>query len=152
MGGQNHPGTRLIAYCTMEEKDLQRVSSDPWIKFLNGANHNYPESVLLEDLGNVRERMEEVFADTSSPDTRMSDDMNFTNPELIYLYNQVLEDMNSLDDEKEPCNICKLSLDKYTIITYFTAVFNLYKLLPYSNLYISIFSVKMSRFSYSLYN
>ena len=80
MGGQNHPGTRLVAYCTMEEKDLQRVSSDPWIKFLKGSNQNYPESALIEDLAKVRERMAEVFADSSSPDTRMSDDMNFTNP------------------------------------------------------------------------
>ena len=40
--------------------------------------------------------------------------MNFRNQNLVYIYNQVLDDINSLEDETEPCNICKLSIDKYT--------------------------------------
>ncbi len=53
------------------------------MRFLEGENPGYPVVALQEDLAEVRERTGKVRADRTSPDTRMSDDMNGFNPAMV---------------------------------------------------------------------
>ena len=46
----------------------------------NGDNPNYPVQALARDLQRLRDRVEKLENDDTSPDGRMSDDMNGTNP------------------------------------------------------------------------
>ena len=53
------------------------------MRFLEGDNPDYPVTALQEDLAEVRERTGKVRADSTSVDTRMSDDMNGFNPAMV---------------------------------------------------------------------
>lgn len=75
-----HSGALEVWYWTMAKKDLQRVQTNPWVEFLAGDRPNYPIDSLQADLAKVRDNMAEMRADTCSPDTRLSDDMNHINP------------------------------------------------------------------------
>lgn len=76
-------GAREVYYWSMDRADLTRVQEDEWIRFLEGDNPEYPVAALLEDLKEVRTRMLKVRSDSTSPDTRMSDDMNGFNPAMV---------------------------------------------------------------------
>ena len=76
-------GALEVYYWSMDRADLGRVQEDEWVRFLEGDNPDYPVNALLEDLKEVRERTGKVRADSSSPDTRMSDDMNGFNPAMV---------------------------------------------------------------------
>jgi hypothetical protein len=64
----------------MARQDLERVEQNPWVQFLEGNNPDYPTVALQAALAQVRLDMAEMAADTSTPDTRLSDDMNHINP------------------------------------------------------------------------
>ena len=73
-------GAEQVYYWSMDRRDLERVPMEGWIAFLEGQNPDYPEEALQEDVSTVRSKMERMRNDLSSPDTRLSDDMNGTNP------------------------------------------------------------------------
>ena len=73
-------GAMEVWYWSMNREDLPRVESDPWVSYLEGENPDYPADALRNAMGRVRRDMEEMAADTCSPDTRLSDDMNHINP------------------------------------------------------------------------
>ncbi|MDP6042498.1 MAG: hypothetical protein QGG64_28360, partial [Candidatus Latescibacteria bacterium] len=80
---KEHPfssGAMEVWYWSMNRNDLKRVESNPWVQYLEGNNSEYPATALQAALERVRRDMEEMAADTSSPDTRLSDDMNHINP------------------------------------------------------------------------
>ena len=80
---QDHPfdsGALEVWYWSMDRDDLKRVEQNPWVQYLEGNNPDYPTTALQAALGQVRSDMAEVAADASSPDTRLSDDMNHINP------------------------------------------------------------------------
>ena len=61
-----------------DHKDL--LAGDPWIQYLEGGNPGFPEQALLADFEKLRHNLEVMRADTATPDTRLSDDMNHINP------------------------------------------------------------------------
>jgi hypothetical protein len=73
-------GAMEVWYWSMNRDDLKRVDHDPWVQYLEGKNADYPTVALQDALERVRKDMEEMNADTCSPDTRLSDDMNGINP------------------------------------------------------------------------
>lgn len=76
-------GAEQVYYWSMDRRDLERVPMEGWIAFLEGQNPGYPEEALLEDISTVRSKMERMRNDLSTPDTRLSDDMNGTNPAAV---------------------------------------------------------------------
>jgi hypothetical protein len=58
---------------SMDRKDLERVPKEGWIGFLEGSNPDYPVQALQADFEYIRERMEEMREDPTSPDTRLAD-------------------------------------------------------------------------------
>jgi hypothetical protein len=73
-------GALEVYYWSMDRADLRRVSALDWIRYLEGENASYPVAALEQDLATVRHKVELMRQDTSSPDTRLSDDMNHINP------------------------------------------------------------------------
>jgi hypothetical protein len=73
-------GAMEVWYWSQNQDDVSRVEHNPWVQYLEGNNDAYPAAALKDALGRVRRDMEEMAADTCSPDTRLSDDMNHINP------------------------------------------------------------------------
>ena len=73
-------GALEVYYWSMNPAHRDLLEDDPWVQFLAGNKPDYPQEALLADLVKVRSNMEKVRADTASPDTRLSDDMNPINP------------------------------------------------------------------------
>lgn len=74
------PGLLDIAYWSMRGDDLARVASNPWIAFLRGEAPQFAESALRADLNRIRTRIAAMRQDTTTPDTRLSDDPMKFNP------------------------------------------------------------------------
>lgn len=74
------PGVLEMAYWSMRDDDLARVAGHPWIAFLQGRAPNYAESALRADLNRIRTRVAAMRQDTTTPDTRLSDDPMKFNP------------------------------------------------------------------------
>ena len=70
-------------YWTMDRRDLDRLPMTGWTAYLHGKDPDYPERALTDALEDVRSRMEDMYRDTASEDTRMSDDPNRINPALV---------------------------------------------------------------------
>jgi hypothetical protein len=94
-----------IYYLSMRPADLKRVLQDEtktaskseasyrdnvqnsrdlgWLRYLQGDNPGYPEMALRSDLDQIRTRVRDMRADTSTPDTRLSDDPMGYNPARV---------------------------------------------------------------------
>jgi hypothetical protein len=83
-------GAKEVWYWSMNPDDAKRVANDPWVQYLQGDNPDYPTKALEASLGRVRTDMARMAADTCSPDTRLSDDMNSINPAKIDALNQLM--------------------------------------------------------------
>ena len=83
-------GALEVWYWSMNGDDLSRVEQDPWVRYLEGKNADYPVTALRASLAQVRADMAAVAADTCSPDTRLSDDMNHLNPAKTGVLNQLM--------------------------------------------------------------
>jgi hypothetical protein len=64
----------------MADEDRARVRESRWLDYLEGQNPDYPVEALSEALDQVRQRVAAMRADPTTPDTRLSDDMNHLNP------------------------------------------------------------------------
>ena len=73
-------GALELYYWSMKPEDRKSVSTNGWISFLEGSNPDYPVKALQDGLDRVRLRVEQMRRDTTTPDTRLSDDMNKINP------------------------------------------------------------------------
>ena len=74
-------GALDVYYWSMERDDLKRLNTEGgWLGFLEGNADDYPEAALQRDFERVRVQMEKVHADTTTPDTRLSDNPNPLNP------------------------------------------------------------------------
>ncbi|MBT6145605.1 MAG: hypothetical protein HOH74_09260 [Gemmatimonadetes bacterium] len=77
-------GALDVFYWSMDRQDLKWLNSDSgWIGFLEGKAADYPVQALQRDFGRVREQMEKVRNDPTTPDTRLSDNPNPLNPATI---------------------------------------------------------------------
>ena len=75
-----NPGALEVYTWSMDRKDLERVTGNAWIAYLEGNDAGFPVTALEQDIVSVREKMERMRQDTSTPDTRLSDVMNGMNP------------------------------------------------------------------------
>ena len=73
-------GAVEVAYWSMKPDDLSRVGSNSWVTYLSGKNADYPEAALRADLARIRQRVIGMREDTTTPDTRLSDDPMKFNP------------------------------------------------------------------------
>lgn len=77
-------GALDVYYWSMQRDDLKRLNTEGgWIGFLEGNAADYPEAALQRDFERVRGQMEKVHNDTTTPDTRLSDNPNPLNPATI---------------------------------------------------------------------
>ena len=83
-------GALEVYYWSMERQDLERLPKIDWIGFLEGENPAYPVQALERDLTRVRQKMEAMEQDATTPDTRLSDDMNPLNPATIEVLTQLM--------------------------------------------------------------
>ena len=58
---------------SMNRKDLERISMDKWINYLEGKNPDYPEQALSKEFASIREQMKGMRNDPTTPDTRLAD-------------------------------------------------------------------------------
>lgn len=58
---------------SMNKKDLERIKDDPWIQFITGKNPDYPEQTLRKQLEFIRQIMERMRQEPTTPDTRVAD-------------------------------------------------------------------------------
>jgi hypothetical protein len=84
------PSALELYYWTLDRSALELLPARPrWIAYLDGDDPDYPVAALQEDLAVVRRRVEQMRQDTSTPDTRMSDDPNALNPAQIDALNRL---------------------------------------------------------------
>lgn len=76
-------GLTEIAYLSMKPEDLAKVPSDPWFNYLAGKDKDYPERRLRGDLSLIRQRVQGIRSDTTTPDTRLADDPMENNPASV---------------------------------------------------------------------
>jgi len=74
---------REIYYLTQKAGDRSRVPPDEWFDYLDGKNAAYPETALRRDLERIRQRVEAMRRDTTTPDTRLADDPLPFNPASV---------------------------------------------------------------------
>ncbi|HZO91913.1 MAG TPA: hypothetical protein VFB38_26585 [Chthonomonadaceae bacterium] len=65
---------------TMKPEDRERLPGSDWLAYLDGKNPGYPEQALQADLERIRQRLDGMRADPTTPDTRLSDDPMVYNP------------------------------------------------------------------------
>ncbi len=66
------------------ERDHALVASDPWVRFLDGKDDDYPVRKLSADLEQVRRKVELRERDTRSADMLLSEDPNGINPAEVW--------------------------------------------------------------------
>jgi hypothetical protein len=76
-------GAVQVWYWSMNPDDLERIGTGGWNGFLAGRNDNYPEQQLRSDFVNIRNRVQAMRNDTTTPDTRLSDDPMPYNPATV---------------------------------------------------------------------
>jgi hypothetical protein len=72
-GNQYFEVQRDIYLWLMNPADLAHLGSDPWLRFLDGKDPDYPMRALQADFERLRRRVELMRSDPSTPDTRASD-------------------------------------------------------------------------------
>jgi hypothetical protein len=73
-------GALEVYYWSMKPDDSKRVVDNDWVRYLQGRNSGYPESVLRRDLKAVQDRVEGMRRDLSPPEKRLADNMMEYNP------------------------------------------------------------------------
>ena len=76
-------GALDVYYWSLDEADAVRVARNPWVRYLQGHNEDYPVAALQQDFSTVRQKMELVRNDPTTPDTRLSDNPNPYNPATV---------------------------------------------------------------------
>jgi hypothetical protein len=83
-------GALEVYFWSLDRKDLHRVADDPWVRYLEGQNPDYPVQALQAALEEVRHKVEWMYTDPTTPDTRLSDDMNHINPATTEALTQLM--------------------------------------------------------------
>lgn len=74
---------RDIYLTTFDRSDLEGLSRDPWIRYLDGDNAGYPLDALRRDIKTVQVRVEGIRSDTSVDSERPSDYAQRFNPAQV---------------------------------------------------------------------
>jgi hypothetical protein len=72
-----------IYFLGMKPADKERVKDNPWIAYLDGKNPRYAETMLRRDLERIRQRVQGMRQDPTTPDTRLADDPLKFNPASV---------------------------------------------------------------------
>jgi len=83
-------GALEVYYWSMDSDHRDLLADDPWIQYLEGNNAAFPEEALQADFERLRGNLEAMRADTATPDTRLSDDMNHINPAVTENLNKLM--------------------------------------------------------------
>lgn len=76
-------GAQEVWYWSMQPADLERLPKAGWLAYLQGADPDYPVRALQADFAAVREKVAAMRLDTTTPDTRLSDDPMGFNPATV---------------------------------------------------------------------
>ena len=77
------PGAPDMYYLTMDERDRKWFSGNGWYDYLEGKNPSFPEQMLQADFESIRQKHQMLLEDTTTPDTRLSDDPMPINPASV---------------------------------------------------------------------
>ncbi|SIO28566.1 hypothetical protein SAMN05444166_3498 [Singulisphaera sp. GP187] len=80
-----------IYYLSMKPADRAATAGDPWLKYLDGGDSGYPVRALRGDLARIRQRVEGMRLDSTSPDTRLADDPMEYNPASVTALIQLMQ-------------------------------------------------------------
>ena len=80
-----------IFFLAMTSNDQERVMNSPWVQYLSGKNIEYPTQILQRDLAAIRSTVKAMRNDTTTPDTRLSDDPLRFNPVRIEALNELMQ-------------------------------------------------------------
>ena len=83
-------GALDVYYWSMDPDDLKYVPENAWLKFLDGENEGFAEAALRREFASIREKANGMRRDTSTPDTRMSDDTLRYNPAINSCLTQLM--------------------------------------------------------------
>ena len=72
-----------VWFWSMQDADKKLIAGDEWVRYLGGDNPGFPVKSLQREFSELRTRVERMHRDTSSPDTRMSDDPMGANPAVV---------------------------------------------------------------------
>jgi hypothetical protein len=81
-----HPyshGASEIYFWSMQPEDRARLPATGWFRFLDGQEPDYPEQVLRDGLSSVRQKVQAMRLDPTTPDTRLADDPMQYNPATV---------------------------------------------------------------------
>jgi hypothetical protein len=96
-----------IYYLSMDRRDRELVPANSWLSYLDGKNPNYPEHALRDDLSSIRDRVAAMRQDTTTPDTRLSDDPMPYNPASVNALRELM--LGGIDCGKKgsvlPCRV-----------------------------------------------
>ena len=71
---------RDVYFFTFDRSALEGLASDPWIRYLDGKNRDYPLQALQADIATIRSRLDRMQADDSVDYERPSDYTQRFNP------------------------------------------------------------------------
>lgn len=72
-----------LYYLSMRQSDRLRTPETPWLSYLEGNNPEYPVTALRADLAAIRDKIAAMRMDSTTPDTRLSDDSMKYNPAQV---------------------------------------------------------------------
>jgi hypothetical protein len=72
-----------LYWLSMDPRDRKRVKDADWVRYLQGSNPAYPEQSFRQDLATIRNRMERLREDPTTPDTRLADDPKKYSPAMV---------------------------------------------------------------------
>jgi hypothetical protein len=78
-------GAFEIYYWSMKEEDRRRVpaGSSGWVAYLDGKDPGFPDRALRSEFNALRQKVADMRADPTTPDTRLSDDPMPYNPATV---------------------------------------------------------------------
>ena len=80
-----------IYHLSMKPSDRARCEDTEWYSFLEGKNPGYPVKALRAGLARIRNHMEHVDKDSTSPDMRLADSALDYNPASVTALTQLIE-------------------------------------------------------------
>jgi hypothetical protein len=89
-----------LFYFLMEKKERALLPRRGWLDFLEGNDPGYPERAMQDDFVTIRDKIEAMGRDETTPDTRLADDpMRFSPARVGSLVHLMLGALNHLAHE-----------------------------------------------------
>jgi len=72
-----------IYYLSMKASDRARTPTTDWLRYLEGKNPDYPVKALRHEFAEIRDRVQGINQDQTTPDTRLADHPMKFNPARV---------------------------------------------------------------------